>query len=58
MQGPRDLDWEGCFNVRDLGGLRTRDGRTTRFGRIVRADALDGLTEAGWAAPRRTASGP
>jgi protein-tyrosine phosphatase len=46
----RHLEWEGCFNVRDLGGLQTRDGRATRFGRIVRADALDGLTEAGWAA--------
>ncbi len=46
----RHLDWEGCFNVRDLGGLRTTDGRETRWGRIVRADALDGLTAAGWAA--------
>lgn len=46
----RHLDWEGCFNVRDLGGLRTADGRTTRWGTVVRADALDGLTAAGWAA--------
>jgi len=46
----RHLDWEGCFNVRDLGGLRTRDGQETRWGRVVRADALDGLTAAGWAA--------
>jgi protein tyrosine/serine phosphatase len=46
----RHLDWEGCFNVRDLGGLRTRDGQETRLGRVVRADALDGLTAAGWAA--------
>lgn len=46
----RHLDWEGCFNVRDLGGLRTTDGRETRWGRVVRADALDGLTAAGWAA--------
>jgi protein-tyrosine phosphatase len=46
----RDLDWEGCFNVRDLGGLRTADGRETRLRRVVRADALDGLTAAGWAA--------
>ncbi len=46
----RHLDWEGCFNVRDLGGLSTTDGRQTRWGRIVRADALDGLTAAGWAA--------
>jgi protein-tyrosine phosphatase len=46
----RHLDWEGCFNARDLGGLRTREGRATRFGRIMRADSLDGLSEAGWAA--------
>jgi protein tyrosine/serine phosphatase len=44
----RHLDWEGCFNVRDLGGLPTRDGRRTRWGAVVRADALDGLTAAGW----------
>lgn len=46
----RHLDWEGCFNVRDLGGLPTTDGRATRRGAVVRADALDGLTAAGWAA--------
>jgi protein-tyrosine phosphatase len=46
----RQLDWEGCFNVRDLGGLRTADGRETRWGAVVRADALDGLTAAGWEA--------
>jgi protein tyrosine/serine phosphatase len=48
--GDRHLDWDGCFNVRDLGGLPTADGRTTRRGALVRADALDELTEAGWAA--------
>ena len=26
----RHLDWDGCANVRDLGGLRTRDGRAIR----------------------------
>lgn len=46
----RHLDWAGYFNVRDLGGLRTVDGRTTLTGRVVRADALTGLTAAGWAA--------
>lgn len=46
----RHLDWEGCFNARDLGGLRTADGRETCWGRVVRADALDGLNAAGWAA--------
>jgi len=46
----RRLDWEGCFNVRDLGGLRTAHGRLTLAGQVVRADAIDGLTAAGWAA--------
>ena len=27
----RVLEWDGCLNVRDLGGLRTRDGRTVRW---------------------------
>jgi protein-tyrosine phosphatase len=45
----RHLDWEGCANARDLGGLPTADGRRTRRGVVVRADALDHLTDAGWA---------
>ena len=48
----RDLDWEGCFNVRDLGGLPTTDGRETRRGAVVRAATLDGLNAAGWSALR------
>lgn len=46
----RDLDWEGCFNARDLGGLRTVGDGMTRWGAIVRSDALDRLTAAGWEA--------
>jgi protein-tyrosine phosphatase len=46
----RDLDWAGCGNVRDLGGLPTVDGRLTRRRAIVRADNLDRLTPEGWAA--------
>ncbi|WP_415951581.1 tyrosine-protein phosphatase [Streptomyces sp. KLOTTS4A1] len=41
----RDLHWDGCHNVRDLGGL----GRVRR-GALVRADGLDKLTGNGWAA--------
>lgn len=48
----RDLDWEGCFNVRDLGGLPAAGGRPTRWRSVVRADSLDHLTAAGWAAVR------
>jgi protein-tyrosine phosphatase len=46
----RRLDWEGCLNVRDLGGHPTEDGGETRMGAIVRADSVRQLTEAGWAA--------
>lgn len=46
----RALNWEGCINVRDLGGLRTSDGRTTRWGAIVRSDTPARLTMAGWSA--------
>jgi hypothetical protein len=46
----RHLDWEGCFNVRDLGGLPGAGGRVTRSGALVRGDALDRLSPAGWRA--------
>jgi len=36
--------------VRDLGGLSTWDGRTTRWGAIVRSDTPARLSEAGWSA--------
>jgi protein tyrosine/serine phosphatase len=52
VSNQRDLDWDGCYNVRDLGGLPTIDGRTTRWGAVIRADAPSGLTEAGWRAAR------
>lgn len=42
--------WEGCLNVRDLGGYPAMDGRETRWHTIVRADNLASLTEAGRAA--------
>jgi protein-tyrosine phosphatase len=46
----RDLLWDGCLNVRDLGGHPTQDGRETRFGAVVRADSVRGLSDEGWAA--------
>jgi protein tyrosine/serine phosphatase len=46
----RDLVWDGCLNVRDLGGHPTRDGGETKFGAIVRADSVSLLTNAGWEA--------
>ncbi len=42
------LEWEGCLNVRDLGGLTTEDGRVTKTGRVVRSDNVRRLTDAGW----------
>jgi protein-tyrosine phosphatase len=46
----RVLAWEGCLNVRDLGGHPTEDGAVTRHGVVVRADALGRLSDAGWEA--------
>jgi protein-tyrosine phosphatase len=44
----RDLEWAGCVNVRDLGGLGTADGGVTTFGAVVRADNIRRLTAEGW----------
>lgn len=41
----RELSWDGCVNVRDLGGLGQ-----VRPGAVVRMEAPERLTEAGWAA--------
>jgi protein-tyrosine phosphatase len=46
---PLDLDWDGCRNVRDLGGFATPAG-TTAFGVFVRSDNARELTPAGWCA--------
>lgn len=46
----RILHWDGCNNVRDLGGLSTGDGRLTRWRAIVRSDTPSRLTEDGWSA--------
>jgi hypothetical protein len=52
MTFTRHLTWDGCLNVRDLGGLPAADGRVTRWGALVRSDSPAGLTPAGWAALR------
>jgi protein-tyrosine phosphatase len=46
----RHLEWPGCFNVRDLGGLSAAGGRLTARGAVVRADSLARLTPEGWQA--------
>ena len=43
----RILRWDGCVNVRDLGGLPIADGGETAYRVVVRADSLPGLTDAG-----------
>jgi protein-tyrosine phosphatase len=42
---PAWIQLDGAYNVRDLGGLPANDG-VTRSGVLLRADALDALTEA------------
>lgn len=44
----RNLNWDGWFNVRDLGGFQTVDGRRTRWGAVVRSG--EPLSSARWAA--------
>lgn len=52
----RSIPCEGVFNLRDLGGLLTRDGATVRHNRVFRADglhrvpaeAVPNLTRLGW----------
>ena len=46
----RILNWEGCNNVRDLGGMKASNGYTTRWGAIVRGDHPARLTTDGWTA--------
>lgn len=42
----RRLALEGAYNFRDLGGLTTQDGKTTRWGQVFRSDVLANLTTA------------
>ncbi len=49
MMRDRQLNWDGCQNVRDLGGLRAGNGRKTRWGALVRSGHPSTLTASGWA---------
>lgn len=40
----RTIELDGCVNFRDLGGYPTRDGKTLRWRRLFRSDALHALT--------------
>jgi protein-tyrosine phosphatase len=46
----RSLEWAGCLNVRDLGGVALEAGGETRYGALVRADNIRRLSDAGWRA--------
>lgn len=42
--GRRAYVFEGADNIRDLAGIKTKDGRTVKSGRLVRADGLGNLS--------------
>ncbi|GAA1599122.1 hypothetical protein GCM10009789_61480 [Kribbella sancticallisti] len=44
------LEWSGCLNARDLGGLPTRYGVATRAATVIRTDSLHRLDSDGLAA--------
>ncbi|MFF0269344.1 tyrosine-protein phosphatase [Kribbella sp. NPDC004536] len=52
-----DLDWPGCRNVRDVGGLPTADRRVLRSGVLIRSESLQYLTDAGVEAVRQAGVG-
>lgn len=41
----RHLDLEGAYNIRDIGGYETTDGRQVRLRRLFRSDSLHNLTK-------------
>jgi protein-tyrosine phosphatase len=47
MSTARHLTIDGCYNVRDVGGYTGSNGRTTRWGRLYRADGPNYLSAAG-----------
>jgi hypothetical protein len=51
----RDIRWEGFYHARDLGGPRTRDGRRTRHGALIRAADPRFVTREDTDRPLRTA---
>jgi protein-tyrosine phosphatase len=46
------VNWEGCLNGRDVGGLPSSDGRRIRFGALFRSDSHSRLTPEGAATVR------
>jgi len=48
----RIIRWDGFYNARDLGGLPTVTGKSTRYGRLIRSGDTRFITAAGWEAAR------
>jgi protein-tyrosine phosphatase len=44
----RVVRWEGVYNARDLGGLPTVTGASTRYGQLIRSADTRFITAAGW----------
>jgi protein-tyrosine phosphatase len=44
----RHIKIEGCYNLRDVGGYPTHDGRRTRWRTLLRSDSPHRLTPASW----------
>jgi protein-tyrosine phosphatase len=42
----RKVNLQGAFNFRDLGGYKTTDGKTVRWGKLFRGEELGHLTDA------------
>ncbi|MGK6353989.1 tyrosine-protein phosphatase [Sphingomonas sp. DT-207] len=53
VQHQRVLPLEGGQNFRDLGGYRTADGRTVKWGVLFRSGAMNGLTDKDFAYLRK-----
>lgn len=49
----RSVTIDGVSNARDLGGIKTVDGKVTRYGVLYRSANLDGITSAGLKQARR-----
>lgn len=43
--GVRHFRLKGAYNIRDLGGYKTSDGRTTRWGQYLRSDTIANLPQ-------------
>lgn len=45
IMAEKHLPMAGGYNFRDLGGIKTKEGRTVKWGKLFRADELSNLTE-------------